>query len=337
MFKSLADFIRWKLTLVLFSLVLLMVFSLGLIGKLIGKYGKLSQQSAGAGATIAEEVFSSIRNATSLGTQERLAQQYDNHLAGAEKFGFRMKCAIGLMLGTMIGIMFCDYTLSFWQGSRFLVAGDMNVGQILTILLAMVIGSANLGQVAPHIQAFAMASATAGPLFSVIDRPNCEIVTEGKIPQVVHGAIELRGIRHIYPSRPEVVVLDNLNLIIPAGKITALVGSSGSGKSTIIGLLERFYTPCGGQLFLDGEDIQNLDLKWLRRQMALVSQEPVLFNCSVYENIAHGLIGTDFEHVSGEKKMEMVVDAARMANAHDFISLMPDGYKMHVGERGFLL
>lgn len=128
-----------------------------------------------------------------------------------------------------------------------------------------------------------------------------------------------------------------MDLVIPAGKVTALVGPSGSGKSTTVGLLERFYTPVGGQILLDGQDIQDLDLKWLRGQMALVSQEPVLFGTSVSSNIAHGLIGTEFGQASEEKKMEMVVIAAKMANAHEFISALPDGYNMNVGERGFLL
>jgi ATP-binding cassette subfamily B (MDR/TAP) protein 1 len=237
----------------------------------------------------------------------------------------------------MISIMLIDYSLSFWQGARFVISGEMKVGQILTVVLALMMGSGALGQAAPHFQAFAVAIATSGPIFSVIDHEVFNESTEGKVPTALQGSIELRSVRHIYPSRPEVVVLQAMDLIIPAGKVTALVGASGSGKSTIVGLLERFYTPVGGQILLDGEDIQNLDLKWLRRQIALVSQEPVLFGTSVYGNIAHGLIGTELENAPDERKMEMVISAAKMANAHEFISLLPGGYNMNVGERGFLL
>ena len=151
------------------------------------------------------------------------------------------------------------------------------------------------------------------------------------------GDIELKGIKHVYPSRPEVIVMHGVDLKIPAGKVTALVGASGSGKSTIVGLVERFYSPIRGQVLLDGHDIQTLELKWLRRQMALVSQEPVLFGTTIFANIAHGLIGSKFTDVTGAQKKDLVVAAAKMANAHSFITSLPEGYDTNVGERGFLL
>lgn len=131
--------------------------------------------------------------------------------------------------------------------------------------------------------------------------------------------------------------MHDVDLIIPAGKVTALVGASGSGKSTVVGLVERFYTPIRGQVLLDGHDVQTLDLKWLRRQMALVSQEPVLFGTSIFTNIAHGLIGSRFADASETEKRDLVVNAAKMANAHAFITALPEGYYTNVGERGFLL
>jgi ATP-binding cassette, subfamily B (MDR/TAP), member 1 len=198
-------------------------------------------------------------------------------------------------------------------------------------------GANQLGQVAPHIQAFAVAAATAGPIFSVIDRPSTGEYADGKVLESAQGHIELKGVTHVYPSRPEVVVMHNVDLSIPAGKVTALVGASGSGKSTIVGLVERFYTPIRGQIILDGHDIQTLDLKWLRRQMSLVSQEPVLFGTTIFANIAHGLIGSKFSSATEAEKMDLVVRAAKTANAHSFVSSLPDGYDTNVGERGFLL
>lgn len=328
----------WRLTLVLISVIVAMVVAIGGTSRLVVKFNTRSQESSGKGATLAEEVFSSIRNATALGTQERLAKQYDEYLLVAEKWGFKGKSVGGITLGTMMFIIFCDYGLSFWQGSRFLVNGDISVGNIVTILLAMMMGSVALGQAAPHGQAIAAAIASGGPIFSIIDRKSShEEQASGKTMTKVEGRIELKGVKHVYPSRPEVVVMNDVDLIIPAGKVTALVGASGSGKSTIVGLIERFYTPIGGQVLLDGQDIKTLDLNWLRQQMALVSQEPVLFRTSVFENIAHGLIGTEFRNASHDKKMELVVDAAKMANAHEFISSLPQGYNTDVGDRGFLM
>jgi ATP-binding cassette subfamily B (MDR/TAP) protein 1 len=307
------------------------------ISKLMVRFKQKSMEFSGTGATIAEEVFSSIRNATALGTQERLAQEYDGFLAKAEVWGFRMRVVMGAMLGLMIGIILCAYALAFWEGSRLFVDGQLTVGQIITVLLAMMMGSGQLGQVAPHLQAFASASATAGPIFSVIDRPSLEDHNDNQKLDEVRGDIELKGIKHVYPSRPEVVVMDGVDLKIPAGKVTALVGASGSGKSTIVGLVERFYSPIRGHVLLDGYDIQTLELKWLRRQMALVSQEPVLFGTTIFANIAHGLIGSRFTDANEAQKKDLVVAAAKMANAHSFITSLPEGYDTNVGERGFLL
>jgi ATP-binding cassette, subfamily B (MDR/TAP), member 1 len=131
--------------------------------------------------------------------------------------------------------------------------------------------------------------------------------------------------------------MEDVNLVIPAGKKTALVGASGSGKSTIVGLVERFYDPVGGQVLLDGHDVSTLNLRWLRQQISLVSQEPTLFGTTIYENIKHGLIGTKHENESEEKQTELIIEAAKMANAHEFITGLPESYETNVGERGFLL
>jgi ATP-binding cassette, subfamily B (MDR/TAP), member 1 len=147
----------------------------------------------------------------------------------------------------------------------------------------------------------------------------------------------LRNVKHIYPSRPAVCVMQDVSLVVPAGKTTALVGTSGSGKSTIVGLIERFYDPVGGQVLLDGCDISTLNLRWLRRQISLVSQEPTLFAATIHENIRHGLIGTPHEYASEEKQRELITNAAKMANAHNFIISLPEGYETNVGERGILL
>ena len=217
--------------------------------------------------------------------------------------------------------------------------GDVGLSQILTILLSIVIGAFALGNVAPNAQAFTTSVAAAGKIFNTIDRvsPINPMSEAGDKLERVEGTVELKNIKHIYPSRPEVVVMQDVSLVVPAGKTTALVGASGSGKSTIIGLVERFYDPIGGHVFLDGHNIQSLNLRWLRQQISLVSQEPTLFGTTIYGNIQHGLIGTKYENVEEEKQKELIIGAAKMANAHDFISSLPEGYETNVGERGFLL
>ena len=131
--------------------------------------------------------------------------------------------------------------------------------------------------------------------------------------------------------------MKNLSVRFPAGKTAAIVGASGSGKSTIISLVERFYDPTSGVVKLDGRDIRELNVKWLRSQIGLVSQEPTLFATTIRQNIAYGLIGTQHEYASDDEKFALIQEACRKANADGFISKLPAGYDTMVGERGFLL
>jgi ATP-binding cassette, subfamily B (MDR/TAP), member 1 len=329
----------WKLTLILSSTVAAITVVMGSGSTFIVKYSKQSLESYALGGSIAEEVISSIRNAVAFGTQDKLARQYDVHLANAEKYGYRVKFVLGIMVGGMFLTIYLNYGLAFWMGSRFLVDGEITLSSILTILMSIMIGAFSLGNVAPNVQAFTTAISAAAKIFNTIDRvsPLNPTSTTGEILPDVEGTIELKNIKHIYPSRPEVTVMQDVSLVIPAGKKTALVGASGSGKSTIVGLVERFYDPVGGQVFLDGHDVNTLNLRWLRQQISLVSQEPTLFGTTIFENIGHGLIGTKFESEKDERKKDLITEAAKMANAHDFITALPEGYETNVGERGFLL
>lgn len=329
----------WKLTLILISTVAALVTNFGVASAYILKNQKFSIEAYAEGGTVAEEVLSSIRNAIAFGTQERLAKKYDAYLARVEHYGFRVRVGMGFTMAGIMFILFSNHGLAFWQGSGFILNGDVALNKIITVLMSVMIGAFQLGNVAPHLQAFATGLAAAAKIFNTIDRvspidPSSE---EGIKLDNVKGNIRLENVSHIYPSRPEVRVMSDVSLDIPAGKVTALVGASGSGKSTIVGLVERFYNPVGGTIYLDGVDIATLNLKWLRQQMALVSQEPTLFGTTIFKNIAHGLIGTPFENESEERKHQLIIDAATMANAHDFISSLPEGYETNVGERGFLL
>lgn len=327
------------LTGILLSTVFAIVFTMGGMSGFIVKFNKASLSSYAEGGTVAEEVISSIRNAKAFNTERKLVAQYDAHLAVAEKWGFKMKAVTGSMIGFLMCYVYLNYSLAFWMGSRYLVGGRLEVGDVLTIILSIMIGAFALGNVAPNIQAFTTSVAAAAKIFATIDRasPLDPASSTGETLKSVEGHIELRNIRHIYPSRPEVTVMEDVSLRIPAGKTTALVGESGSGKSTIVGLVERFYDPVGGNVYLDGQDISTLNLRWLRRQISLVSQEPTLFATTIFGNIRHGLIGTVHENESEERIRELVENAAKFANAHDFITGLPEGYQTNVGERGFLL
>ena len=321
------------------SSVVAITVTMGLGSQFMIKWGKKSLESYALGGTVVEEVLGSIRNATAFGTQDKLARQYDKHLLEARIWGWRVKAALGVMIGLMFLIIYWNYGLAFWQGSRLLVAGDADLSAILTIVLAIIIGAFSLGNIAPNGQAFASGISAAAKIYNTIDRisPLDPTSEGGKTLDHVEGTVELKDVKHIYPSRAEVVVMSDVNLLLPAGKTTALVGASGSGKSTIVGLVERFYDPVGGAVYLDGHNIETLNLRWLRQQISLVQQEPVLFSTTIRDNIRHGLIGSRFEHESEEQQEGRIISAAKQANAHDFISNLPEGYETNVGERGFLL
>lgn len=196
-----------------------------------------------------------------------------------------------------------------------------------------------MSQIAFQIVAITKAASAASELFTIIDRESAidPLSEEGIVPETCAGNIEVRNIAFSYPSRPDSLVLNNLVLDIPAKKTTALVGASGSGKSTIIGLLERWYDQNDGIILVDGVDVRELNLKWLRTHVRLVQQEPVLFSGTVFDNVAHGLVGTEHEDASQEKKLQLVEDACKEAFADDFIKDLPEQYFTQIGERARML
>ncbi|KAF2549943.1 hypothetical protein F2Q68_00037115 [Brassica cretica] len=172
---------------------------------------------------------------------------------------------------------------------------------------------------------------SAASIFDILDsKPKIDSSSdEGTTLQNVNGDIEFRHVSFRYPMRPDVQIFRDLCLNIPSGKTVALVGESGSGKSTVISMIERFYNPDSGMILIDQVEIQTFKLSWLRQQMGLVSQEPVLFNETIRSNIAYGKTGGATE--------EEIISAAQAANAHNFISSLPQGYETSVGERGVQL
>jgi len=148
-------------------------------------------------------------------------------------------------------------------------------------------------------------------------------------PETMEGLVEFQDVSFSYPSRPDVPVLENFSLTIPVNSTCALVGSSGAGKSTVVALLQRFYDITSGSVCIDGNDIRNLDVQWLRSHMAYVQQEPQLFGLTVRQNICYGV-----DRPVTQAEVEAV---SRKANAHDFIVQWPQGYDTMVGERGVKL
>ncbi|OSS43271.1 hypothetical protein B5807_12119 [Epicoccum nigrum] len=329
----------WKLSLIMLSGTMALVIIMGLIGARMKRYQTISIDEYATAASLSEEVLGSARNVAAYGIQTRFQQKHSIILTNASRHDFKAKLWLSLMIATVMGILNFQYSLAFWQGNRFLHSGELEVSNIVTAVMVILTAGFSVSSVLPHIQAFGAAIAAANKVLNTIER-NSPIDPEsdtGIIPESLVGDIHFKNVKHVYPSRPEVTVLKDFSLEIPSGKMTALVGASGCGKSTVIGLLERYYLPMAGQILLDGNDIAELNLRWLRRHIALVSQEPVLFSASIYENIAYGLVGTQYAEASEEEKTELIEKAARIANAHDFVNRLPEKYSTEVGERGNLL
>ncbi|KDN46982.1 P-loop containing nucleoside triphosphate hydrolase protein [Tilletiaria anomala UBC 951] len=290
-------------------------------------------------ATLAEEVLSTVRTAKAFGVEQRLVDLYDRSNAGATRLGVKKAIGQGIGLGMFFFVIYSAYALAFFYGSELIAKGELQSGVVMTCIFSILIGAFGMAMLAPNLQALSYALGAGGKVFETIDRipPIDSSSKDGLRPSTCDGDIDLEHVSFRYPARQDIPILQDYSLRIPRGKTTALVGASGSGKSTIVSLVERFYDPDVGCVRLDGHDLRDLNLTWLRAQMGYVSQEPVLFASTIRENIEYGLTNTAFEKLDKEKKFEMVVEAAKIANAHNFITQLPEGYETNVGERGFLL
>lgn len=330
----------WRMTLVMSSVVVAICLGMGYASSLIVKYTTINLSAYGEASSIAEDVISSMRNTVAFGSQARLAEKFEEKLKVCLSAGIARGRVLTLMVAYLWTVIYLSYGLAFWQGSRFIVDGVENVGSLVTVVMAIIIGAFSLGGITPCFQAIGTALGAGHKVYEAIDRVSyidASQEDQGEKPSSFEGNITFKNVKFSYPSRPNVPILENFSLEIKPGQTVALVGSSGSGKSTIIGLLERFYAPIGGEIIIDGRPMESLNIKWLRRQMALVSQEPTLFSCSIYENICYGLIGTEHEHAEESVKKDLVINACKEANAWDFIQNLTEGLDTEVGERGFLL
>lgn len=292
-------------------------------------------------SSLAEEAISSIRTVQAFASIRMLGNRYDALIEKARKIGNKNSLIDGTGLGVMFFAVYCAYALAFYYGGVLFAKGQADVGVVINVLLAVIIGSFTLSMMTPELQAVSKAQAAAGKLFETIENmPTIDSSSEDGIrlpPGTVKGHLTFDDVSFNYPSRPNIPVFKNLSLDFEAEKTYALVGASGSGKSTVIQLLERFYDPKEGRVTLDGHDIRTLNVKWLRQQIGLVSQEPVLFSTTVRGNVEFGLVGTPHENASDAERLELVKQACITSNAHDFISQLPQGYDTPVGERGMLM
>ncbi|WFD29720.1 ABC-type xenobiotic transporter [Malassezia sp. CBS 17886] len=330
---------NWKLALVMTSILPVIVLTAVVMNIFVSQYQQVELDFVAKAATIAEESLSTVRTAKAFDIGDELGELYDVKNAQATSASMRRAIASGIGIGGFFFAIYSAYALAFYFGSKLVASGEIASGVVMNVIFSVLIGAFSMAMLAPNLQALSFAQAAGGKVYETVDRTSAiDSSGEGGLrPPACAGNISLRNVQFHYPARPDVSILKDFSLDIPAGNTTALVGPSGSGKSTIIALVERFYDPTGGEVLLDGIPLRELNIQWLRTQIGLVSQEPTLFSTTVWENIAYGLVHSGLEHLPMEEKDKLVVFAARQANAHDFISQLPQGYHTQVGERAALL
>ncbi|KAL8504448.1 hypothetical protein ACS0TY_015858 [Phlomoides rotata] len=320
----------WQLALVTLAVVPLIAVIGAIHTVTLAKLSGKSQEALSEAGNIAEQTLVQIRTVLAFVGESRALQAYSAALRVSQRIGYKSGFSKGLGLGATYFTVFCCYALLLWYGGYLVRHHYTNGGLAIATMFAVMIGGLALGQSAPSMAAFAKARVAAAKIYRIIDhKPSVERNNESGLElESTTGQLELKNVNFAYPSRPENPVLNNFCLTVPSGKTIALVGGSGSGKSTVVSLIERFYDPSSGQVMLDGHDIRTLKLRWVRQQMGLVSQEPALFATTIKENI---LLGRP------DASMVEIEEASRVANAHSFIVKLPDGYDTQVGERGVQL
>lgn len=319
----------WELALICLISLPVSLVAVGIVAFLTTKFSQQELDAYGQAGAIAEEVLTSIRTVVAFGGEKLERERYDKNLIFAKNNNTRRSLFEGIGYGLLWLCIYSSYGLAFWYGVRLMLSGDptYTAGNMITVFFSVMTGSMSFGIASPFIEAFSVAKAAGGKIFHVIDTlPKINLSKNaGDKLDTIKGNIKFQDVSFHYPSRTQVPILQGLNLEINAGETVALVGSSGCGKSTVLQMVQRFYDPINGKIFIDGRDLKDLDLSWYRQFIGVVSQEPILFDCSIEENIRYG---------NEDATEEEIVQAAKMSNAHTFIKTLPQGYKTLVGERG---
>ncbi|KAF8086458.1 hypothetical protein N665_0625s0023 [Sinapis alba] len=317
----------WLLTLVMLTSIPLVATAGAAMSILFTKASSRQQAAYAEASTIVEQTFGSIRTVASFTGEKQVTSSYKELINSAYKSSVKQGFVTGLGFGVMSLVFFCSYALAVWFGGEMILRKGYTGGAVINVMIIVVTSSMSLGQAAPCLTSFAAGQAAVYKMFETIKRkPVIDAFDlNGKVLEDIQGQIALRDVCFSYPSRPREEVFGGFSLMIPSGTTAALVGESGSGKSTVISLIERFYDPTSGQVLIDGFDLKEFQLKWIRGKIGLVSQEPVLFSSSIMENIGYGKERATVQEIKA---------AAKLANAAKFIDKLPRGLETMVGEHG---
>ncbi|KAJ8549049.1 hypothetical protein K7X08_032756 [Anisodus acutangulus] len=305
-----AHIANWILALITLAIMPLLAMQGYIQIKLLQKSNAEAKLMNEEGSQVANDAIGSIRTFASFCAEQKVMEMYQMKLAAPLKRGVKSGLVSGVGLGFSNFVLYCLYALSFYLGAVLVKHDKAKFSEVFKVFFALTMASIGLSVLSNLSSDLSKSKGAAASIFEIIDsKPRIDSSsTEGITLDVIEGNIELQHISFKYPTRPGMKIFRDLSLSIPAGKTVALVGESGSGKSTVISLLERFYDPDQGNIYLDGVEIRKLNLRWLRQQMGLVGQEPILFNETISSNIAYGR--------QGEVTEEEIISAAKASNAH---------------------
>jgi len=313
----------WRLSLVMLACVPVVVLLIAIFGRKVRAHSKAAQESLADASTVIEESVQNIADVKAFTNEAFEQTRYQTSLQSFLAVTFRGAQARGAFLSFIILALFGTIAFVVWYGARMYSLDGITWENFFAFILFSIFVGASLGSFPEIISQLQQTAGATERLRELLDIPTER--NTGTADKKLTGQISIEDLSFTYPSRPEIPVLINISLSLPAGQRTAIVGPSGAGKSTLFSLLLGFNDPTSGKLLFDGTDSQEISLECLRSQIAIVPQEVMLFGGTIFENISYGKPGATPDEIEA---------AATQANAHDFISELPESYQTLVGPRG---
>ncbi len=317
----------WKLSALMLLLIPPIALAAALFGKRIRKYSKESQLALAEASIVAEETISGVRTVKSFGQEAAEELRYRTSMELALVFVKKRIRSIAEFITVAMVTGSGAICFVLWYGGREVILDRMSAGDITQFLLYLALVAIGVGSLGGLWGDLMSAVGATQRVFEIMERLPT-VSNEGREIVPLQGSIEFRDVHFSYPTRNEAEVLKGINFEVLPGQMVALVGSSGSGKSTIASLIPRFYEPSSGEIRLDGIKLSETKISWLRDQIGIVSQEPILISSTIEQNIRYGK--------PDATKLE-VEAAAKAANAFEFINQFPEGFSTRVGEKGLQL